>query len=320
MQKVLIIRFSSLGDIVLTSPIIRCVKNQVHCKIHFLTKVQYSQILDSNPHIDRLIILKDNINETIKDLKSENYSHVIDLHNNLRSFRIKIHLRGVVLNYKKQKFKRFLLLYFGLNSLKEHVVDRYFNCVKKLNVKNDNNGLDYFLNKKTFVNIQKHDPFLVWCIGASFEQKTLSVSQIVNVCNNLSARVLLIGGHQELSKGDLIVKNSTNTNIDNFCGRLSIDESAYLIKHSSLVLTNDTGFMHIAAAFKKNIISFWGCTKPSLGFYPYMTKNKCLHIVFNEFAKPCSKHGNFCRIRKDGCIKNLKSEKINDSILEVMGD
>ncbi len=320
MQKFLIIRFSSLGDIVLTSPIIRCLKQQINCKVHFLTKIQYSQILDSNPNIDRLIILKDNINETINDLKSENYSYIIDLHNNLRSFWIKIHLRGIVLNYKKQKFKRLLLLYFGLNTLNKHIVDRYFNCVKKLNVKNDNNGLDYFLHQKTFVNVKKNDSFLVWCIGASFEQKTLSVSQIVNVCNNLSVRVLLIGGDQELSKGELIVQNSINTNIDNFCGRLSIDESAYLIKHSSLVLTNDTGFMHIAAAFKKNIISFWGCTKPSLGFYPYMTQNKCLNIVYNEFTKPCSKHGNLCKIQKDGCIKNLKPDKILDAVLEVMGD
>ena len=320
MQKVLIIRFSSLGDIVLSSPIIRCLKQQINCKVHFLTKSQYSQILDSNPNIDRLIILKDNINETINDLKSENYSHIIDLHNNLRSFWIKIHLRSVVLNYKKQKFKRFLLLYFGLNTLNTHVVDRYFNCLKKLNVKNDNNGLDYFLHQKTFVNVKKNDSFLVWCIGASFEQKSLSVSQIVNVCNNLSIRILLIGGDQELSKGELIVKNSINTNIENFCGRLSIDESAYLIKHSSLVLTNDTGFMHIAAAFKKRIISFWGCTKPSLGFYPYMTQNKCLNIIYNEFAKPCSKHGNFCRIQKDGCVKNLKPEKILDAILEAMGN
>ena len=92
MQKILIIRLSSIGDIVLTSPVVRCVKLQTNAEIHFLTKAKFSPILASNPYIDKIITLEEELKETIKVLKNERYNYIIDLHHNFRSFLIKIHL------------------------------------------------------------------------------------------------------------------------------------------------------------------------------------------------------------------------------------
>ncbi len=305
-----------MGDIILTSPIVRCVKFQMNAKIHFLTKAKYVPIMKFNPYVDKIITLEDKLKDTLKVLQNENYNCIIDLHNNLRSLLIKINLG--IMNYttKKDNWKKFLLIYFRLNFLKDHVVERHFKTIKKLSIMNDNQGLDYFLNSDTDVDFNIHQSFLAWCIGASSNQKTLSEEQIINVCNNIAIPVVLIGGAQEHKKGASIVMKSTNSKIYNFCGDLSLDQSAYLTKNSSLVLTNDTGLMHIASAFHKPIISFWGCTKPILGFTPYMNKSTCINMVINPDKEPCSKHGSYCKIDKEGCVKKISYQ----SIIQLISD
>ena len=118
MQKILIIRLSSIGDIVLTSPVVRCVKLQTNAEIHFLTKAKYAPILVSNPYIDKIITLEENLKETIKVLKNERYNYIIDLHYNLRSFLIKMQLGLMHYTIKKENWKKYLLIYFRVNLLK----------------------------------------------------------------------------------------------------------------------------------------------------------------------------------------------------------
>ena len=309
MKKILIIRFSSIGDIVLTTPLIRCVKKQTNAEIHYLTKTQYATIIDSNPYVDKVITFKTNLSKTLQKLRYEKYSFIIDLHKNFRSFWIKCNLRIPSYTIKKENFKKILLIYFGLDFLNTHVVDRYFNAIKRLHIINDNHGLDYFLPKNTNVDFDVNQNFIIWCIGASYDQKSLSENQIISVCNQLSETIVLLGGEQEKEKGRQIIEKSSNDSIYNFCGKLSLHQSAYLLKYGDLVLTNDTGLMHIASALNKPIISFWGCTKPSLGFSP-MTNNKSVEIIAKSTYRPCSKHGNSCRIQKEGCVKQINPQTI----------
>jgi len=313
MKKILIIRFSSIGDIVLTSPIIRCVKLQTDAELHFLTKKQYSIILESNPYIDKIIFLN-NIKSTLEELKYEDYDLILDLQNNIPSLWLKLNLRIATFTIRKRNVAKFLYINFGINSLKDHVVDRYFKTVKKINVVNDHKGLEYFIGSNIKMDFDVPENFIAWSIGGTYEQKTLSKLQIIEVCNNLSMPIILLGGHNEKDIGDQIVKESTNKYMFNFCGNLSLDESAYLIKTSSLVLTNDTGLMHIAASFRKKIISFWGCTKPSLGFSPYMANEHSVQIVFNPLSPPCSKHGQFCKFDSKGCVKKISALDIIETI------
>jgi len=314
MKKILIIRFSSIGDIVLTTSLIRCVKKQTNAEIHYLTKTKYATIIDSSPYIDKVITFQTNLSETLQKLHHEKYSFIIDLHNNFRSFWIRYNLRTPSSTLKKENFKKILLIYFGLDFFHTHVVDRYFNAIKRLHIINDNDGLDYFIPKNTSIDFDVNQNFITWCIGASYDQKALSAEQVVSVCDQLSATIVLLGGDQEKEKGKYIMQESSNPNIYNFCGKLSLNQSAYLIKHGNLVLTNDTGLMHVASALSKPIISFWGCTKPSLGFYPYMTKNQCVQIIAKPTHRPCSKHGRSCRIQPEGCIKQIDSTTIIEEI------
>jgi len=317
MKKILIIRFSSLGDIVLTSPILRCLKTQSMVELHFLTKQNNSVVLLNNPYIDKLIFLKE-LQSTIYDLKMENYDLIIDLHNNLRSFWIKLNLRVKSTTYCKKRLKRFLFINFGIPLFKEHIVEMYFGGINKLGVFNDKKGLDYFLPANIQLEFNTEQDFICWSIGGSYESKKLSTSQIVNVCNTISRKIVLIGGENELQMGQDIVDQTTNTEVISFCGLISVDQSAFLIKKSCLVLTNDTGMMHIAAALNKQIISFWGCTKPALGFWPYLTRPEPVNIVYMKNHRPCSKHGKSCRWTNDGCVKKINPVLIKNEIEKII--
>ena len=316
--KILVVRFSSIGDIVLTSPVLRILKSQKNIEVHFLTKDEYTSILENNPYIDKIHVIKNSVAEVKDQLFKEKFDYIIDLHNNLRSQLLRS-LKVPIKRYSKSNFKKFLYMFFGINLLNnKHVVDRYVDVLSFLNLKNDDKGLDYFLPKGSLVDYDVKQKYITWCIGASKIQKQLSVSQIATIANKLDLPIILLGGKEQKEYGDKIIQISNKARILNFCGEVSINQSAYLIKHSQYLFTNDTGLMHIAAAFQKKIISFWGCTKPDLGFYPYIEASKSLMIVSKNSKKQCSKHGGSCKFSDDGCIKMIDAEKTLKKITEFI--
>lgn len=315
-KKILIIRFSSIGDIVLTTPILRCIKNQSNISIHYLTKDKYVDLVKDNPHLDKIYSIKKHTKEILSDLYSENYCAIIDLQKNIRSIMLKWQLKKPYRSFNKRNFKKWILIYMGIDLLKkQHVVDRYFSALKSFNIYNDEEGLNYFispqLDKNSFpikIDFKKH--FIAWVIGGTYKQKKFSREHIIQICQKVSMPVLLLGGNSELDVGEEIVRKTKKNNIYNLCGSLSIDQSAYILKNCFLVLTNDTGLMHIASAFKKRIISFWGCTKPSLGMSPYKSHSKSIQLISNSSTLPCSKLGNRCRFHSEGCVNNISIDEV----------
>ena len=316
--KILVIRFSSIGDIILTTPVVRCLKLQTNAKVHYLTKKKYKSLLYSNDYIDQLFLLDNNFNSLLKQLEYECYDYVIDLHNNLRTKYLKLKLNVKAYSLSKDIIKRFLLINFGANLLNNHVVERYFKTIKFLNITDDNKGIDFTLNKEEIIDYNFKQDYLAWCIGGTYNQKKLSVNQIKEVVEKINIPVVFLGGDKEAFYAQEVVRVSKHQKLVNFCGKLSINQSAYIIKYSKLFLTNDTGLMHIATSFKVPILSFWGCTKPSLGFYTFQPKMLSKNIVAKNSTRPCSRHGNYCRYYKEGCVKTIAPQKIVDNILEML--
>tara|TARA_B100000963_G_scaffold84733_4_gene72360 strand:+ start:4910 stop:5866 length:957 start_codon:yes stop_codon:yes gene_type:complete len=312
--KILVIRLSAMGDIVLTTPVIRALNQQLKAKIDFLTKPQYVSLLESNTYINRIFSL----NDKVDFLQKNKYDYVVDLQNNLRSWQIRSKIQTKSFVFNKKSLRRYLLIYFGIDLLKNHVVDRYFATVASLNVVNDNQGLDFNVSSYVKPEFNTSQSYIAWCIGGTHNPKKLSAKQITQVVSKLKIPVVLLGGNNDLDIAKEIINNGECKSVYNFCGKLSVQESSYLIKESKMLLTNDTGMMHIASALKMPIISFWGCTKPSLGFTPYMTDPSSIKIISKRSAKPCSKHGKHCKYGKNGCIKEIDPQLIYDSVLSLL--
>ncbi len=321
--KFLIIRFSSIGDIVLTTPVIRCLKQQVEdAEIHFLTKPQFSSILTSNPFIEKVLTLKENFSETISEIKEERYDYIIDLHNNLRTKRIKSRVGILSFKFNKLNIEKWLLVNFKINKLPNvHIVDRYLETVKLFEVKNDNNGLDYFIPKFDEVDLNilpdnVKPGYVGFVIGAKHFTKKFPTNKIIEIINKINYPVVLLGGKEDVAEAEQIITDCKTKNVFNSCGKFNINQSASLVKQAKVIVTNDTGLMHIAAAFQKPIISLWGNTVPEFGMCPYI-KNELSDIVEvkNLKCRPCTKIGfKKCPKKHFRCMNNLDNNAIINSI------
>ncbi len=296
--KILLIRFSSIGDIVLTSPVIRCLKQQcVGAEIHFLTKATYKEVLIANPYIDQLHLLGKNEKELIKQLKAEAFDYIIDLHHNLRSLRFKLALGSRSRSFDKLNWAKWLLVKLKINVMPPvHIVDRYLATVSFLGVVNDGQGLDYFIPENSQLPDNQLAPvyrrgYVAFVIGGQHATKMLPREKILAICTTLSSPVILLGGPEDKAKGDWIAERG-NGKIYNACGSFKLNESAYLLRKARAVITHDTGLMHIAAAFNQKINVIWGNTVPAFGMYPYLREE----ATYNSFeqqlnCRPCSKIG-----------------------------
>lgn len=308
--KILVIRFSSIGDIVLTSPVLRCLKEQIEgVEVHYLTKKTFETVLSSNPHIDKLHFLEASLNETISALKKENFDHIIDLHHNLRTLVIKARLGVHSKSFDKLNWQKWLLVNLKKNIMpKLHIVDRYIQAVAFLGVKNDEKGLDYYLNNSYQIEDllpNTHLKFISVVIGAQHLTKRLPTERLIELCFKINQPLVLLGGSEDADRGELIAKTSGN-HVFNGCGKFKLDQSAFLIKMSEKVITHDTGLMHIAAAFKKPILSIWGNTVPELGMYPYQVDESHIFQVSGLNCRPCSKIGyNSCPKGHFKCMNNI---------------
>ena len=294
--KILVVRFSSIGDIVLTTPVVRTIKEQIGAEVHYLTLSLYKNIVRNNPYIDKVYLINKNIDEEVINLKNEHYDLLVDLHHNIRTAMLKSKLDIYSKSYRKLNIQKWFLTTFKINILpKIHVVDRYFETIAHLGIINDNKGLDFFLSEEDkvidneYAQLIKKD-YLAFVIGGRHKTKMLPANKIISICKKINERIILIGGKEDFETGEQIV-NGTKNSI-NSCGKFSIGQSAYLIKKAKYVFTNDTGMMHIAAAFKKKIYSVWGNTIPGFGMTPYLANSASKIIEVRDlFCRPCSKIG-----------------------------
>lgn len=329
-MKVLIIRFSSIGDIVLTTPIVRCVKQQVpHAQVHFLTKLSFKQVVASNTNIDHCYYL-DDLEKLIPQLRKEKYDYIIDLHHNIRSLRIKRALGCKGYSFPKLNVQKWLYVNFKMKGMMpdKSIVERYFETVKHLGVKNDGKGLDYFIPAGEEIT-NKDIPMSHWAgyvgcvIGGSYNTKKFPVEKWVEFCKNITYPVILLGGPEDREEGEKIAALD-KVRIYNACGKFNLNESACMVKYARVVVSNDTGLMHIAAAFKKPLISLWGNTTPELGMFPYYGYNNLKTNVSNDFViaevnglscRPCSKIGfEKCPKGHFKCMNNIDNGILQESL------
>lgn len=326
-RKILIIRFSSIGDIVLTTPLLRCIKDQLPgAEIHYLTKKPFANVLEANPYIDQLWLYDHNFKDLIPVLKYQGIEFIADLHNNYRSNFTKKQFTEPTATFPKLNIKKWLLVNLKINLLPDiHIVDRYFEALKPLRIRNDGKGLDYFIPDQDEVDMatlpeEYRKGYIAFAIGGKHNTKILPPEQVARICKGLSKPAILLGGEEDIKNGEAVVKTCPDR-VLNRCGNYRISQSASLIRQAERVISNDTGLMHIAAAFKKPVVSLWGSTVPAFGMTPYLPESD-IHLsrifeVKGLSCRPCSKLG-FEKCPK-GHFRCMKEQDI-EGIIRVMNE
>ncbi|RZK37597.1 MAG: lipopolysaccharide heptosyltransferase family protein [Hymenobacter sp.] len=325
-MKILVLRFSSIGDIVLTTPVVRQLKTQVPgAQVHFATKPAYRSLLEANPYVDKTHVLSGRLGALVRELRAERFDFIVDLHNNLRTRLIRLQLPGVPGRaFDKLNLQKWLLVNFKVNQLPPvHIVDRYRAAAAPLGIRDDGGGLDYFIPAGQEVDVAAALPagfrpgaYVAVAIGAQHATKRLPVEKLIELTTRLAPRpVVLLGGPEDESTGHVIElafqkpgHSSTHPLIYNACGQFSLHQSASLVRQAAFVVSHDTGLMHIAAAFGKEIFSVWGNTVPQFGMYPYRTPFQALEVPGLP-CRPCSKIG-FAQCPQ-GHFKCMRDQNLN---------
>lgn len=316
-MKILVIRFSSIGDIVLTTPVIRCLSNQLeNAEIHILVKPSFAPVIQNNPHISKIWFWEDGV---LKKLKKEGFDYIVDLHNNLRSLRVKLALRIPQSSFKKVNIAKYLLVRFRINLLpKVHVVDRYFDAVNDLGVKNDGKGIDIYPSQSDYAISERlpsafRQQYTAIVCGALQGTKSIPEDKLLEFCSGIKGNLVFIGGSKEKELGERLQACFKDRSIS-MCGKTTIGESAVLLKNARAVLSPDTGMMHIAAAFNKPIAVIWGNTVPDFGMGPYLPKEDAAFFnseVNNLPCRPCSKIGySKCPKKHFNCMNMQNAERV----------
>ncbi|MDB4347428.1 glycosyltransferase family 9 protein [Bacteroidia bacterium] len=304
-SNILVIRFSSIGDIVLTSPALRCIKRKYpHSTLHFLSKKKFVHAFSANPFIDKEIYWEGK--KTLKHLARQKFDLVVDLHNNLRTRRVWFYLlkqrhRPKWVRFNKINLAKWFAVRFKLKRVlpKKHIVHRYMKPLEKIGIPFDDKGLDYFIEQRFRIDIPKHYPgleakkYYAYAIGGQHETKKLPFHRQVDLLTQLNQTTILLGGKEDYNDAEELMKAVPNCH--NACGRYNLQESASIIEQSRKVITHDTGLMHIAAALLKPIISIWGNTIPEFGMYPFYPVNfhdyENRQLEVDVYCRPCSKIG-----------------------------
>jgi ADP-heptose:LPS heptosyltransferase len=299
-MKILVVRFSSIGDIVLTSPVVRCIHQQIpNAEIHFITKKSFESIVATNPFIHKTWAIEKSIDELIPQLKAKKFDFLVDLHTNIRTKNLIRKLGVPHASFPKLNIEKWLLVNFKIPmKTNVHVVERYFKAVEKLHVVNDHLPCDFFFQTEDEIDVAslgvESKKFVAFAIGAQFATKRMPISKMIEVMEQIQFPVVLSGGPMDKETADDIIKALPNQQIVNACGEFSLRQSASIVKQSAVLLTHDTGLMHIASAFQIPIVSVWGNTVPALGMYPYYPQDKngfSIHEVADLKCRPCSKIG-----------------------------
>lgn len=324
LKKVLVIRFSSIGDIVLTTPVIRALNEQTDYEIHVLTKKSYEGIYNANPRISMVHSFEKSTDECIHDLKNQQFSYIIDLQKNLRSIKLKRKLKIPHFTFPKVNIKKWILVNFKINKLPDiHIVDRYFEAVTPLSISKDEKGLEYYIPPADEVapeNIDNrlNEKYISIVIGGQHNTKILPPEKVSQIISKLVCPVVLLGGKDDRQRGLEIMGLNPESDIINTCGELNLNQSASLMRSSEVVITNDTGLMHIAAAFNKKTISIWGNTVPEFGMYPYMPDNENMSFISEVTGlkcRPCSKLGNNrCPKKHFRCMMDQDTIAISEKV------
>lgn len=337
LKKILVIRFSSLGDVILTTPLLKILKQKYpESQIDFLVKRQYSEALKNNPNIGKLIEADDNIDLLgLKKLKNQirsgNYGLIIDAHNNLRTFYLRLFLNSTKHVFKKYSLRKFLLVKFKINLMKDFpaIAERYCQVLGKYSpplkggVAEGRGGLvpEIFPDESSKQNVEKllnelnidNDKKLI-CIVPSSKHFTKTYpaeyyAELINKFDSNKYAFVLIGkGNDKINISK--IKSITGNNVYDLCDKLSILDIAELMKRCSLVISGDTGPMHIAEAFNIPLIMIAGSSVREFGFYP---QNKKSFVIENRSLKcrPCSHIGRSeCPLEHFKCMREIKPDVI----------
>ncbi|MFH1223073.1 MAG: glycosyltransferase family 9 protein [Pseudomonadota bacterium] len=335
-MRILIIRFSSLGDITMATAMPRVLRKKFpDAEIDFATAEEFKDVIEWNPYLDKKMYLSrgggiGELFRVLREIKSNKYDVIIDAHRSIRSTIICMLTPSVKKLYlNKRTLQRLLLIYLKLNVFKriELQIVEYIKPLKRLGVFYDGKGTEIFIpadvkervKKAMLVKIKNfgQKKLVGFVPSAHWPGKRWSVDNFKDlaglITKELGADIIIVGGKKDTFCADIA---RSYDNVHSFAGEFGIAESAAALSMCELVVANDTGMMHVAEAVEVDVVSIMGPTSYEFGCYPHRPKSRVVEI--DMWCRPCSKNGQGVCIRsgKRPCLNDVTPEMVLDKVMD----
>lgn len=300
-QRILLVRFSSIGDIVLTFGVATTIKSMYpNCSVDFVTKAGFKDLLRACEAINHVYTLETSLNELRKKIDFTQYDAILDLHHNLRTRLLLRFQFGKVYRFPKNNLDKWLLTTFKVKpKYIRHITERYIDTLR-VYTKTSITGITpkYIIPKEAKIDIEQSlqlapKKYVAIAIGAQFATKKLPLDLLIDLVNKIQFPVLLLGGKEDTNDAEQIISAVNKKDVYSVAGSATIHESAWMLKNAKCLITHDTGLMHIGAIFDLSMMVIWGNTTPDFGMYPYNWQQGSIEFFQSEnlSCRPCSKIG-----------------------------
>ncbi len=327
-RRILMIRLSSLGDIILTTPVLRLLRESwPAARIDFVLKTEFQEVLRAHPCVDRLVLVdtREPLRHTIRALRETHYDLVLDLHRTWRSVWLYHGSRARQrLAYRKYTLRRALLVHCKWNTLPytASVPERYALPLRRLGVDRPLTQPEIYVDAGSTLAVEQyladaglHAVPRCWIAvapGARWKTKQWPVERFASAAQELAARydatIVMLGDRDDRAVAQAFRQHVTAPVIDTV-GQLPLMQTAALLQQCRLLLCNDSGLMHMATALSVPVVAVFGPTVEAFGFYPFLA---AAQVVSHPLAcRPCTTKGaNRCpRIHHD-CMQRIVPEQV----------
>lgn len=321
-KNILVCRLSSLGDILLTTPVLRAIKQKYSdAKIDYLIKEEFAEVLMYNPNINKLIVYTKNQHSQIKDQLNEKYDLLIDLQNNFRSRNLTNNAAEKIFRFTKPSIRKYLLVNFKINLFPDIIPIPHRYAASIDNLKLDNEGLELHIPELINGFLNKDSNYIGICPGSKHYTKRWPEYYYIELGKLLIERgrsIVIFGGAE-----DSMICKRINEGIPesiNLCNKNLLLETAADMKKCKLIICNDSGLMHTASAVGVPIVTIFGSSVKEFGFIPYNINNVILENK-SLSCRPCSHVGLAkCPKRHFKCMNEIKPQQVLEEAIKLIKD
>jgi lipopolysaccharide heptosyltransferase II len=327
--NVLAVRFSSIGDVLLTTPLLRAIRRRYpHSRITVLTRPAYAPLLSDNPHVNQVLEASPNtpLTDLARQLRAERYSHLLDLHDSIRSRLLRLMVPGRWSTYPKHRLARSVLIYTKRNTYRDRrpVAERYFDAARGLGVAPDGDRPDFFLSpdaeRETATWLARagltNGRMLALAPGAAHATKRWPAEYWRVLVGRLLEQgfgVTIVGGSGDAALGDSLAATEAGGRVVNAAGQLGLQGTGAVLRRAMALVSGDTGVMHMAAAVGTPVVALFGPTVQPFGFFPYTRRSEVVELGLP--CRPCSsKGGPRCPLGHHRCLRDITPEAVHQAL------
>lgn len=323
--EILVVRFSAIGDIVLTTPLLRALKaRHPQARITFLTRQAYAPLLAASPRLHEVIGWDpaQPLAGLLADLRTRRFTHRLDLHGSLRSARIRHGLGGRWGRYRKHRLARAVLIRTKRDLYRDRrpVAERFFDAARGLDVTPDGAPAELFLRREAFdaadrflaeSGLGRERTLLAVAPGAAHATKRWPERHWLALMGRLTARadVVILGGAAEAGLAARMAE-AGGAHAASAAGQFDLQGTGALVKRARALAAGDTGVMHMATAVGTPVVALYGPTVEAFGYFPYRARATVLQRDDLD-CRPCSAMGGpRCPLRHHRCLEEILPDDV----------